>query len=102
MKSSRSHGQIPFDVLVDYPDHDMLAVFRYEGERTNGEIHVCPGNMDIAAHMHIGDPEAIRKTPEVEWLTLNTATGMSVDNFFIEFTQNNPVACLTTPIDLWN
>ena len=104
-----------FKVIYFFPKAGILAASVIHASLQGETIQACP-KQDSQLELALGTPafgltiqEAIQKSWRIKglfetdpyWLDLETATGMSISEFFQRFSEARNDWCFETPADLW-
>jgi hypothetical protein len=103
-----------FDIQLFYPEHGFLIVYKSLMEfSTNQQIKGCPSKGNIV--MGLWEPgkynaikdlptnfkESLSSFPLSSYLQVDKASGMSIQEFYDAFKNDNGTMCLETPSNLW-
>ncbi len=103
-------GDLPFFVVLFYPNQGILAVYDDNGERHGDLVEGCPQE-DPVSYLVLLAPSLVGTFEEIisetsglrEWdyLPLEEATEIDVASFYEMFRQPENTTCLETPANLW-
>ncbi|MDH5607034.1 MAG: hypothetical protein OEY93_09110 [Anaerolineae bacterium] len=101
----------PFEILIVYPNHNLVVYYLRETERVGDMITGCKNDRVEGVRLTIGvdDGEVwdvykakrmIFGESNVRYFNLEDVTDMSVRMFYEKF-KDDPNACISTPRDRW-
>ncbi len=103
-------GNLPFDFALFYPQHRFMIDYSVQGPLQGDDILRCP-TLEASILLTTWSPEKEFTFAEVinrriprsatAFLPLETATGMTIDDFFQVFKETDNSECLKTPSELW-
>jgi hypothetical protein len=104
-----------YDLWLVYDDYGFIIQYVGFLENKGQILHICPrfeGGMDIMwLQIYIHAPDDLTPSenmgglvspePQAGKKSIEDATGLSVDDFYELFHQNQELACFDTPSDIW-
>ncbi|MCL4872368.1 MAG: hypothetical protein KJ063_25685 [Anaerolineae bacterium] len=108
--SAFEDNDLPFFVVLFYPDQGIVAVFDDNGEQQGDMVQGCPQEKPVSGLVLLPPGlnntfgETVSKTSGLgqrEYLSLEEATGMDVTTFYETFKNPDNTTCLETPANLW-
>lgn len=100
----------PFTLYLLYSQRGVLTQTTVEGRIMNNTIQGCVGSADLLMLWKPGEQHTFREAlemfglnatdPNVKYVPLQDATGLSVTEFYQRYTKTEPV-CLETPAIKW-
>jgi hypothetical protein len=107
--SPQGHNDLPFRVVLFYPDQGIAALYGDNGIKQGDMVHGCP-QQGLAGFLSLWDSTEVLTFEEmkngkavfnVHYLPLEEATGMDVATFYETFKNPDNTTCLETTADLW-
>lgn len=107
---SAPHADLPFRIVLFYPTLGIAALYSDNGLKQGDIVHGCP-QQEPPSFLSLWDASSEELTFEeissntavynVEFLSLEEATGMDVTTFYQTFKNPDNLTCLETPSHLW-
>lgn len=107
---SASYSDLPFRVALFYPTQGIVALYSDNGIKQGGLVHGCPQQGPVK-FLSLWDPSMEELTFDVlksrtsafnvDFISLEEATGMDVITFYETFKNPGNSTCLETPAHLW-
>ncbi len=103
------HNELPFDVLLFYPEQGIMALFSDNGVKEGGVIRGCP-QQDPVRFLSLWSPtlgltfEEVKNgvsVYNVDHLPLEETTLLSIPEFYETFKNPDNLTCLETEAELW-
>ena len=102
-------GNLPFRLILYYPDHGFAALYTYNAANLGDILRVCPYAQSVGPEVEIWDTElnlTIKKLypwilKENPLLTIEEASGVDKSIFTEEFQKNYNARCIEVPVSLW-
>lgn len=107
--SSFEENDLPFFVVLFYPEHGIVASYSDNGVRLGDSVHGCPQQNPVATlylwspHGNLTFEDLVNSSSAFnrEYLSLEEATEMDVATFYEIFKNPDNTTCLETPASLW-
>ena len=107
--SAFEEGDLPFIVVLFYPQRGILALYSDNGIKQGDIVQGCP-QRDPVSELMLRVPELDLTFEQIvsgssvfgrDYLSLTEATGMDVATFYETFKNPDNIVCLETPANLW-
>jgi hypothetical protein len=102
-------GILPFSVVLFYPEQGIVALYSSNGEKQGDFVQGCPQE-DPVSYLVLTSPDinqtfkqavGVSSAFNMDYLSLEEATGMDVATFYETFKNPDNTTCLETPANLW-
>jgi hypothetical protein len=111
---SRSReGSLPFTTVLFYQEKGIVIAYYDEADEQDAQIKGCPqqypayvlvvwsAEEDISFEEAVNNSQELGSFEELNYLSLEESTGLSVETFYETFKDPDNMTCLKTPANLW-